>query len=46
MIAPVAEIKMVGVDYVAYVHDKEVSKGRSLVKVSKALASYIKGQQA
>jgi len=45
MITPVAEIVMVGVEYVAYVHGKEVSKGRSLVKVSKSLASYIKGQE-
>jgi len=41
----VAEIIMVGTEYLALYHGREVSKGKSLVKVSKSLAAYIKGQQ-
>ncbi len=40
----VCEILIIGTEYVAYYHGKEVSKGKSIVKVSKALASFIKGQ--
>ena len=44
MVRQVCKIDMVGVEYRAYYLDKEISRGRSLVKISKALANYIKGQ--
>ena len=39
-----ANIDMVGTEYVAFFRGKEISRGKSLVKVSKALSAYIKGQ--
>ena len=45
MTAPIAEIVIQDTSYVAYYHGTIISKGKSLVKVSKALAQHIKGQQ-
>ena len=41
----VVEIIRIGTEYVAYYHGVVISKGKSLVRVSKALAQHIKGQQ-
>ncbi len=45
MIAPIAEIKLINTEYYAFLHGKEISRGKSLVKVTKALAAFVKGQQ-
>ena len=44
MVNQVARIDMIGTEYVALYHGKEISRGKSIVKVSMALAKYIKGQ--
>jgi len=40
----VAEIVIENTEYVAYYYNKEVSKGKSITKVSQKLAKYIQGQ--
>ena len=44
MIRNVADIKMIGTEYVAFYYEKEISRGKSLEKVAKKLHHYIKGQ--
>jgi len=41
----VARIVIQDTEYVAYYYNKEVSKGKSITKVSAKLAKYIQGQQ-
>ena len=38
------EVKLVGVEYVAYYFGKQISKARSLEKVLKKLHSFVKSQ--
>ena len=44
MVAEMASIKLIGTEYVAFLHSKEISRGKSLLKVVTKLQKYIKSQ--
>ena len=45
MIAPVAEIKIIGTEYIVMYHGEIISKQKNVLKAAEKLAKYIRGQQ-
>jgi len=45
MTAPVAEIKMIGTEYVVMYHGEIISRQKNILKAADKLLKYIKGQQ-
>ncbi len=41
----VAEIKLIGTEYVVYYHGNVISRQRNILKATEKLAKYVKGQQ-